>query len=182
MVGFLFPVLRRDAGTSQARPLPPRVAGQSWTPLAPRPRPPRPRPRSFAGRPRPPWARRWSRCSWPGAILGAGSSSSAPICARRCWRSPLMTRYRPDPVSPVDPGERQRALGGPGAAPWGLRGERPGAKLIVWSAQASGARSPRAVTGTSPPAASPRPHGTPECCARTAPSSNFSSPFPLRVP
>lgn len=127
VLGFLFPLLRRDAGTSQERPLPPCVAGQSRTPSAPsRPRPPWPGPWSFVRRPLPPWARRWSRCSWPGAILGAGSSSSAQICARRCWRSPLMTRYQPDPVSPVDSSERQRALGGPPAAGWGLRGGRPG--------------------------------------------------------
>lgn len=63
-------------------------------PALPGPRPP------FAGNTPPPWARRWSRCSWPGATLGAGSSSSAPICARRCWRSPLMTRYRPAPRQP----------------------------------------------------------------------------------
>lgn len=31
---FLFPVLRRDVGSSLARPQSPRVAGQSWTPPA----------------------------------------------------------------------------------------------------------------------------------------------------
>lgn len=34
---FLFSVRRRDAGSSLARPLSPRVAGQSWTPPAPHP-------------------------------------------------------------------------------------------------------------------------------------------------
>lgn len=91
------------------------------------PRPPRTRRWSFAARPPPPpWARRWSRCSWPGAILGAGSSSSAPICARRCWRSPLMTRYRPDPSALLIPAIRLRALGD---VP--VPGRGPGRKVLA---------------------------------------------------
>lgn len=58
-----------------------------------------PDPGSLERCPGPPWVRRWSLCSGPGAILGAGSSSSAPIYARRCWRNPLMTRYLLTPGS-----------------------------------------------------------------------------------
>lgn len=127
-VVFLFPALRRDEGSSPVRPLSLRVAGQSWTPPAPGSPPSWVGPRSFAGSPRPPWAARWSHCSLPGAILGAGNFSSAPICARRCWRSPLWTRYQPDPISPVDPGdeaEGPRGSPGPGvgAPEWKPQGD-----------------------------------------------------------
>lgn len=104
------------------------------------PRPPWVRPWSFAGRPPPPWAGRWIRCYWPGAILGAGSSSSARICARRCWRSPLMTRYRPDPISPWILAMKQKALGDPQALGGGLLSGRLRARLPVRSAQAPRAR------------------------------------------
>lgn len=78
--------------------------------------------------PGPPWAQRWSHCSGPGAILDAGSSSSAPIYARRCWRSPLMTRYLLAPGSLWILLLRPWALGDP-SIPRGRPGRRAQAKV-----------------------------------------------------
>lgn len=102
--GFPVPCFQARCGhlLSQAPPL--RVARQSPPPPACSPLPDHALPGPGSGHrtsgflegcPGPPWAQRWSHCSTPGAILDAGSSSSAPIYARRCWRSPLMTRYLP---------------------------------------------------------------------------------------
>lgn len=156
---FLYPVFRRAADTTAQAPLL-RVAPQSRTPPARRSRTP-PFPGSVNRTfgllercPGSPWAQRWSHCSEPGAILDAGSSSSAPIYARRCWRSPLMTRYltalgnlwilllRPWLWGiPLSPG------GGPGG---GLK-----MRLPVWSAKAPGARLFGIVDGESLPFAFP---------------------------
>lgn len=173
--GFLFPVLRRNAEHLSGKAPPPRVAGQSWTPPGPRPRPPWAGPGSFAGCPRRSWARRWSRCSWPGAILGGGNSSSAQICARRCWRSPLTTRYWPDLLSLVDPGDEAEGSGEySGPRVW-FRRREPRARLTL-SAEAPGARPPGPLAGGSLPAVSPSPCRIHEPCALSAPSPT-SAPF-----
>ena len=115
--------------------------------------PPEPRPRARRA-----WT--WSRSSWPGATSGAGGSSSAPICARRCWRSPLVTRYRPDPAGTAGLGKR--APGAP-RVPTG-RGQQGGgrrARVTLWSARTRGAQILRD-------------RGLWVLTAATAPSANFS--------
>lgn len=130
---------------------PARAPHPPW-PLAPAPVP-RPRPRARRA-----WT--WSRSSWPGATSGAGGSSSAPICARRCWRSPLVTRYRPDPAGTAGLGKR--APGAP-RVPTG-RGQQGGgrrARVTLWSARTRGAQILRD-------------RGLWVLTAATAPSANFS--------
>lgn len=124
-----------------------------------------------------PWVRRWSLCSGPGAILGAGSSSSAPICARRCWRNPLMTRYL------LTPGSRRIlllwpwALGDP-CVPWGSPGRRALSEVTCVVR-----RGTRSKTLWRPGWRVPGLYiyGDPEFCALTAPAVNYSTPFPELV-
>ncbi|KAF3830939.1 hypothetical protein GH733_002177 [Mirounga leonina] len=103
------------------------------------------------------------------------------LCADLCTQMLEKSPYDQVPAGPRQPCGSQREAEDTGGAGWGLQGGRPRAKLTVWSAQASGTRPPRAVAGSSLSAASPSPRGTLECCVLAAPSSDFSSPFPLRA-
>lgn len=141
------PVFRRAADTPSARPRRCALLGRARRLSLAAPDPALPGPGSghrtsgfLEHCPGPPWAQRWSHCSGLGAILDAGSSSSAPIYARRYWRSPLMTRYLPAPGSLWILLLRPWALGRIPLPPEGGLGGGPKTRLPVWSTKAPGPR------------------------------------------